>query len=85
MLGYMGRSFMAAIEPTLTEDNAWNAEIKEAWASLFILITDGMQRGYDAAAADDTAAVVRFEEPPAVVAFLVETTAEEDEDESAFD
>ena len=47
MLGYMGRSFMAAIEPTLTESNAWNPETEEAWQKLLKWITYGMQRGYD--------------------------------------
>ena len=47
MLGYMGRSFMAAIEPTLTESIAWNPETEEAWQKLLKWITYGMQRGYD--------------------------------------
>jgi hypothetical protein len=46
MLGYMARSFMAAIEPTLKEDNMWNEETEEAWNSLLRLITNGIQRGY---------------------------------------
>lgn len=82
MLGYMGRSFMAAIEPTLTEDNAWNSEIKEAWNSLFVLITDGMQRGYGSEVV--AAPVVRFEEPPAQDEGTDEVIAN-DEVDSAFD
>ena len=42
----MAKSFMAAIQPTLTEIDAWSAEISHAWENLFILITFGMRRGF---------------------------------------
>merc|ERR1711902_242245 len=47
MLGYMGRSFMAAIQPTLSESEAWDEETEDAWHSLFKLITYGMRKGYE--------------------------------------
>ena len=46
MFKYMAKSFIAAIQPTLTEINAWSAEISQAWENLFNLITFGMRRGF---------------------------------------
>ena len=42
----MAKSFIAAIQPSLTEIDAWNAEVSSAWESLFKLITFGMQKGF---------------------------------------
>ena len=72
MLGYMGRSFMAAIQPTLNESDAWNPETEEAWQRLFKWITYGMQRGYDSGGQKESRDQPLDQHPPISLAEVAE-------------
>ena len=42
---YMAKSFISVIDQTLSEIDAWNSEVSQAWVQLFQWITFGLGKG----------------------------------------
>ena len=57
MFQYMAKSFITAVEPTLSEIDAWNSEVSSAWEQLFQWITFGLGSGYVVTKSADTAII----------------------------
>ena len=45
MFQYMAKSFISVIDQTLSEIDAWNSEVSQAWVQLFQWITFGLGKG----------------------------------------
>ena len=45
MFQYMAKSFISVIDQTLSEIDAWNSEVSQAWEQLFQWITFGLGKG----------------------------------------